>query len=67
MDEIILKKREKALLIIVIMILFFSITPRIILFFDIDKCLDNGGSFDYEKCECDYNKNYLFRERDECY
>ncbi len=32
----------------------------------IDSCLDSGGSFDYEKCECDYTNSHPFIKNDNC-
>lgn len=32
----------------------------------IDACLDHGGSFDYEKCECDFKKNHEYKESHTC-
>ncbi len=28
----------------------------------IDSCLDSGGSFNYDKCECDFNESHKFEE-----
>ena len=32
----------------------------------IDACLDEGGSFDYEKCECDFEVNHEYKESHQC-
>lgn len=32
----------------------------------IDACLDGGGSFNYEKCECDYSENHDYKEDHSC-
>ena len=32
----------------------------------IDACLDNGGSFDYVKCECDFKENHESIEPHSC-
>lgn len=32
----------------------------------IDACLDNGGSFNYEQCECDFNKSHEYRKDHSC-
>ena len=34
--------------------------------FEIDKCLDNGGSFDYQNCECDFNENHQYTKKHTC-
>ena len=35
-------------------------------FMAIDKCLDAGGSYDYEKCQCDYNTSHKYKEEHSC-
>ncbi|MBW7864472.1 MAG: hypothetical protein H3C30_08670 [Candidatus Hydrogenedentes bacterium] len=42
-----------SLLMILVIISFFAIM-RIKLFFDVDACLDAGGQWDHERCECIY-------------
>lgn len=32
----------------------------------VDSCLDHGGSFDYEKCECDFKVNHEYKESHIC-
>jgi len=32
----------------------------------IDACLDNGGSFNYQVCECDYTVSYPYIEEHQC-
>ena len=32
----------------------------------VDSCLDNGGSFDYESCQCDYEQNHEYKENNQC-
>ena len=32
----------------------------------IDSCLDQGGSFNYEKCECDFKENHEYKESHSC-
>lgn len=32
----------------------------------IDACLDNGGSFNYEQCECDFDKSHEYKESHSC-
>jgi len=33
---------------------------------DIDACLDNGGSYNYDNCECDYNSKHPYKEEHKC-
>lgn len=33
---------------------------------DIDSCLDKGGSFNYERCECDLLKTHPIKESHSC-
>jgi len=35
-------------------------------FMAIDKCLDAGGNYDYEKCQCDYNSSHEYKEEHTC-
>lgn len=32
----------------------------------VDTCLDNGGSFNYDKCECDYSGSHDYKENHSC-
>lgn len=32
----------------------------------IDSCLDHGGSFNYEKCECDFKEGHEYKEAHSC-
>ena len=32
----------------------------------IDKCLDDGGSFNYEKCVCDFESNHQSKSTHNC-
>jgi len=32
----------------------------------VDLCLDNGGSFNYEKCVCDFKNNHKVIEEHQC-
>ena len=32
----------------------------------IDACLDSGGSFNYNKCECDFTYNHEYKESHHC-
>jgi len=33
---------------------------------DIHSCLDRGGSFNYDTCECDLQTNHEFKENHTC-
>lgn len=33
---------------------------------DIDSCLDSGGSYNYEDCTCDHEKNHVYQENHQC-
>jgi hypothetical protein len=47
----------------VIVIIYYSLfagNPKI------DRCLDSGGSFNYESCQCDYKKNHKYIEDHKC-
>ena len=47
-------------------VLIAIVYPYISNNFTIDECLDNGGSFDYEACECDYTDSHEFKVNHEC-
>ena len=47
---------------IVVVIFALWLVPKVVLFFEVDHCLDNGGSYNYDRCECDYKKNHSFKE-----
>jgi hypothetical protein len=32
----------------------------------VDACLDGGGSYNYEKCECDFEVNHEYKEVHSC-
>ena len=32
----------------------------------VEKCLDNGGSFNYQNCECDFKENHAYTEKHIC-
>lgn len=38
------------------------VIPKVRAFIKIDKCVDNGGSFNYEICECDFQNNHEIKE-----
>lgn len=47
-------------LLVVLITLDFIINSKI------DSCLDNGGSFDYQACACDYKVNHSFLSEYQC-
>lgn len=54
---------------LVILILGFLGTyyyPQIVIMSEIDRCLDLGGSFDYDSCSCDYNTSHKYKENHSC-
>ncbi len=32
----------------------------------IDSCLDAGGSYDYDQCECNFNTTHPYKEQHDC-
>ena len=46
------KKKLRVLITILIILLFIGY--KIFRFIQIDNCLDKSGSWNYEKCECDF-------------
>lgn len=32
----------------------------------VNSCLDSGGSFNYESCECDFNKSHIVPKQHSC-
>ncbi len=44
--------------IVVLGLVMGLIGPYVLTFFDVDRCLDGGGSFDYESCACDHNESH---------
>ena len=32
----------------------------------VDSCLDSGGSYNYDKCECDFNISHPYKEKHNC-
>jgi len=37
-------------------------------FFDqVDACLDSGGSYNYQQCECDYSVSHSFSKEHQCF
>ena len=49
------------IIIVYIIVSMFEVTS------DIDSCLDNGGSFNYETCECDFKVNHVKISEHSCY
>jgi len=47
--------RKKIILSMIIVILLISLILWLITFFQIDKCLDNGGRWNYEEQKCVYS------------
>jgi len=47
-------------------LIFVSITIILVGCNDVDKCLDSGGSFDYENCRCDYENKHPYLKAHEC-
>jgi hypothetical protein len=41
--------------------------PRVQGWFQIDRCLDSGGSFDYQACSCDYEVSHTHMEDHQCW
>ncbi len=33
----------------------------------VDSCLDSGGSYDYQRCTCDFDKNHPYQEVHSCF
>ncbi len=50
--NLVFKKKKNLLIAILIILLFISF--KIFRFIQIDNCLDKSGSWNYEKCECDF-------------
>ncbi|NOU60431.1 hypothetical protein [Marinifilum caeruleilacunae] len=57
-------KRFTFLLIVLVGVLLFifGFVPRVKRFFEIDKCLDRGGRWNYEKNICEYSDTLTFAE-----
>ena len=45
---------KKVVIIIVITALGLFLFYKMVNFFKVDNCLDNGGSWNKEKCECEF-------------
>jgi hypothetical protein len=63
-----LKHKKAALVMLAIMVALSALwsVPEVVFFFEVDDCVDTGGSYNYDQCECDYNKNHSFKENHEC-
>lgn len=66
------KGEPKLKTIILIVSMFASIfalwsIPKVVFYFEVDKCLDSGGSYNYNQCECDYQSDHEFKEYHECH
>jgi hypothetical protein len=65
-------KRETILMLgiilfpVVVGILISLIMPWILTPSKIDSCLDSGGSYNYESCSCDHEKNHEFKKGHKC-
>ena len=33
---------------------------------EVDTCLDRGGSYNYEKCECDFKNSHAYMKEHKC-
>ncbi len=49
-----------SVLFVSLMVLDFGVNSRI------DACLDNGGSFDYQECACDYKVSHSVIDEHQC-
>lgn len=48
------------------LIVFITVTTTSCSYGEIDACLDDGGSFNYEKCECDFNGSHDYKDDHSC-
>ena len=55
----------KSIVTIVIIILFF-LSLKIKSCTTVDSCLDKGGSYNYDVCECDFGKSHKYTEINTC-
>jgi len=51
---------------LVIGIAALIIIPLVLEKSNIDRCLDQGGSFNYESCSCDYQKAHPYKSKHDC-
>ena len=42
------------------------VLPNLRAFIEVDKCLDNGGSYNHEICECDFEQSHEYKENPLC-
>ena len=42
------------------------VLPKFLHNIEVDKCLDNGGSFNYQNCECDFKESHPYTEKHIC-
>jgi len=57
-----MKKRKSIILIILLTIIGLLIYPKVKRFIEIDICLDKGGSWNYNKSECEYSEKELIEQ-----
>ena len=50
----------------VIGMLAILIIPNVRGFINVNKCLDNGGSYNYETCKCDFKESHEYKEKTLC-
>ena len=55
----------KSIVTIVIIMLFF-LSLKIKSCTTVDSCLDKGGSYNYDVCECDFGKSHKYTEINTC-
>jgi len=46
--------------------LLLWIVPTVVFSIEVDHCLDTGGSYDYDQCQCDYQLTHSFKALHEC-
>ena len=51
---------------IIIGFILACVIPLIHNTYNIDSCLDAGGSFNYEACKCDFKESHLVPENHKC-
>lgn len=51
---------------IILGIIVAIVYPKIAHGSRVDACLDSGGSFNYQICECDHEKNHPFEANSKC-
>jgi hypothetical protein len=63
-----LKNKKVTIVMLSIIVIIFALwsVPKVVFFFEVDHCLDSGGSYNYDQCECDYKMNHSFKENHEC-